>query len=137
MAGGPAYLSFMWDDLNPDFALVKLIENGLPLESIDALKELGLTSTEISEIIIQQRTLKRRKAHGKLLTCPEGERVVRIMRIIQFADNVFGSHETAMNWLRDHDDQLNNCTALQMLTTEAGGRLVHNMLGQIDEGIFA
>jgi uncharacterized protein (DUF2384 family) len=34
------------------------------------------------------------------------------------------------------EDRLHNRTPLKMLTTESGGRLIENMLWQIDEGIY-
>ena len=71
------------------------------------------------------------------LSREESERAAHVARIISFADKVFGSHETAMIWLREPDVRLGGRSALQMLTTDAGERLVQNMLGQIDEGIFA
>lgn len=137
MAANPALLSEIGISPKNDFDLAKITEAGLPLESIDALKKQGLTYTEISEIIISPRTLKHRKARGEGLSREETERFVRVARILAFADKVFGSHESALGWLREPDDQLDNRSALQILTTEAGGRVVENMLGQIDEGIFA
>jgi putative toxin-antitoxin system antitoxin component (TIGR02293 family) len=119
------------------FDLAKLAEEGFPLESVEALKKDGLTYTEISNIIISPRTLKHRKARGEGLSREETERVMRVARVVAFADQVFGSHEKALRWLRAPSARLEGRSALLILTTEAGGREVENMLGQIDEGMFA
>ena len=137
MAANPVIFSAIGVEPKSDFDLAKMTENGFPLESVDELKKQGLTFTEISDVIISPRTLKHRKARGEELSREETERVIRVARIVEFADKVFGSHDKAMGWLREADDRLDNRNALQMLKTEAGGRLVENMLYQIDEGVFA
>ena len=137
MAANPVLFAAVGVDPKSDLDLARMTEAGFPLASIDELKKLGLTFTEISDIIISPRTLKHRKARGEGLSREETERVIRMARIIAFAEKVFGSHDKAMGWLREADDRLDNRNALQMLKTEAGGRLVENMLYQIDEGAFA
>ncbi|HZZ16916.1 MAG TPA: antitoxin Xre/MbcA/ParS toxin-binding domain-containing protein [Candidatus Sulfotelmatobacter sp.] len=64
-------------------------------------------------------------------------RAVRVARILALAEQVFGNHDKAQNWLRSKDDRLSHRTPLSMLQTEAGGHIVENMLRQIDEGIYA
>jgi hypothetical protein len=45
---------------NSALNLAEIAEKGLPTDSINYLKEKGLTFSEISEIVISPRTLKRR-----------------------------------------------------------------------------
>jgi putative toxin-antitoxin system antitoxin component (TIGR02293 family) len=117
--------------------LAEIAEKGLPTDSIAYLKEKGLTFSEVSEIVISPRTLKHRKARGEQLSVEETERVLRVARILSLADQVFGSHEKALTWLRQVDERLNDRTPLSMLHTESGGRLVENLLWQIDEGVYS
>ena len=119
-----------------DFDLARITEEGISTDSLSALKERGLTFSEISEIIISPRTLKHRKARREPLSHEETDRVVRVARILSLAEDVFASPEKALMWLRMPDERLENRTPLKMLTTESGGRLVENMLWQIDEGIY-
>ena len=91
----------------------------------------------MSEIVISPRTLKHRKARGENLSNEETERAVRVARMLAQAEQVFGSHDKALLWLRTADERLNNRTPLSMLPTEAGGRVVESMLWQIDDGIYA
>ena len=117
--------------------LAEIAEKGLPTNSIAYLKEKGLTFSEVSEIVISPRTLKHRKARGEQLSVEETERMLRVARILSLADQVFGSHEKALTWLRQVDERLNDRTPLSMLHTESGGRLVENLLWQIDEGVYS
>jgi putative toxin-antitoxin system antitoxin component (TIGR02293 family) len=71
------------------------------------------------------------------LSNEESDRVVRVARILSLAEDVFASREKAFIWLRTADDRLDNRAPLRMLVTESGGRLVENMLWQIDEGIYS
>ena len=72
----------------------------LPYTSIDALKARGFTSEELYSIVAPRRTLARRKENGEDLTVAESDRVLRIQRISDMADRVFGDHEKAQRWLR-------------------------------------
>jgi putative toxin-antitoxin system antitoxin component (TIGR02293 family) len=119
-----------------DFDLARITEEGISTDSLSALKDRGLTFSEISEIIISPRTLKHRKARREPLSHEETDRVVRVARVLSLAEDVFASREKALQWLRMPDERLENRTPLKMLTTESGGRLVENMLWQIDEGIY-
>lgn len=119
------------------FDLAELVEHGLPTGNLALLKQEGLTSTEISEIVIPPRTLKHRIARGEPLSYEETDRMVRVARIVGLADNVFGNHAKALLWLRQPDERIGGRTPLSMLRTDAGGRLVESMLWLIDEGVYS
>jgi len=123
--------------MESEFDLAEIVENGLPTGSIAHLKEKGLTSSELSGIVISPRTLKLRKERGEQLSDEETGRVVRVVRIVALAEHVFGNHEKALIWLRSKDDRINQQSPLSVLRTESGGCLVEKMLWQIDEGIYA
>ena len=117
--------------------LAELVERGLPLESLNLLKTRGLTFTEMGATVISPRTLKHRKSRGENLSPEETDRAVRVASMIALADEVFGSHEKALLWLRSEDDRLGGRTPLSMLGTESGGRLVESQLWAIDEGVYS
>jgi putative toxin-antitoxin system antitoxin component (TIGR02293 family) len=119
-----------------EFDLAEIVENGLPTETISLLRQKGLTFSEISEIVIPPRTLKHRKSRGEHLSHEETDRLVRVVRIVALAGNVFGNHEKALLWLRTADERIGGRTPLSMLQTDAGGRLIEGMLWQIDEGFY-
>jgi putative toxin-antitoxin system antitoxin component (TIGR02293 family) len=51
--------------------------------------------------------------------------------------SVFGDQEKAREWLNQPKKRFDRRTPLHMLRTDLGGRMVEEMLGQIDEGMFA
>jgi putative toxin-antitoxin system antitoxin component (TIGR02293 family) len=119
-----------------EFDLAVIVEAGLPTEKLNLLREKGLTFSEVSEIVISPRTLKHRKARGETLSHEESDRLVRVARVVALAGEVFGNHEKALLWLRSQDDRIGNRSPMSMLQTESGGRLVENMLWQIDENVY-
>jgi putative toxin-antitoxin system antitoxin component (TIGR02293 family) len=120
-----------------EFDLTQIVENGLPTDSLALLKQQGLTFSEIAETVISPRTLKHRKARGEHLSHEETDRMVRVARIVALAESVFGNHGKALLWLRTADDRIGGRSPLSMLRTDAGGRLIENMLWQIDEGVYS
>jgi len=117
--------------------IVHLVEGGLPIKVINHLIDRGLTRNEVFDVIIPLRTWKHRKSRHQPLSKEESERAVRAARILARAQAVMGDQESALEWLRAPKKRFENRSPLQMLSTEAGGRLVEQMLIQIDEGVFA
>lgn len=118
-------------------AIVHLIESGLPIRVINHLLGRGLTRNEVFEVIIPLRTWKHRKSRHQALSKEESERAVRAARVLARAQAVLGDEESALQWLRTPKRRFEGRAPLQMLATEAGGRLVEQMLIQIDEGMIA
>ena len=116
--------------------LAKMVESGLPLSVISALKQIALTSTEISEVIVSSRALNGHKTHNEPLSIKESDRVVRVAHIVTEAERVFASRDKALLWLRTPDDLIDNRAPLKLLVTEGGARLVESLLQQIDEGVY-
>src|SRR5277367_6830062 len=86
-----------------DGTQIRLAEEGLPTESVAQLRSLGITFTEVAEIVIPPRTLKHRIARSERLSTEESERLLRVIRIVALADRVFGDREKALGWLRIRD----------------------------------
>jgi putative toxin-antitoxin system antitoxin component (TIGR02293 family) len=111
-------------------------EQGLPLASIEVLRNEGLTFGEVHGLVVPARTLKHRKEKKQPLSLEETDRTLRIAKILALADRVFGNHEKSLRWLRRKNRRLEERTPLELLRSEAGGDLVRQMLYQIDEGIY-
>jgi len=120
-----------------DGTQIRLAEEGLPTDSVTQLRSLGISFTEVAEIVIPPRTLKHRIARGQRLSTEESERLLRVVRILALADRVFGGHKKALGWLRIPDPRLGDRNCLSLLRTEAGGKLVESQLWQIDDGIYS
>ena len=117
--------------------MVHLIESHLPLETLSRLEQHGLSRDEVFSLIINPRTLKHRRTKRQALSLDESERAVRVGRILATAEATLGDDKVALNWLRAPKQRFDGRTPMQMLSTETGGRLVEQMLLQIDEGMFA
>jgi len=120
-----------------DQKIVHLVEGGLPTEVINHLLARGLTRDEVFNIIIPLRTWKHRRSRHQTLSKDESDRAVRAARVLARAQAVMGDRESALEWLRAPKRRFEGRAPLEMLRTEAGGRLVDQMLVQIDEGMIA
>jgi putative toxin-antitoxin system antitoxin component (TIGR02293 family) len=114
------------------------VEAGLPLTAVsDFLASSGLQFKDIYEVVIPARTLKHRKARQEPLNLDESDKFARLVRVYDQTVKVFGEKEKALRWLNKPKHRFAERTPIQMLRTELGGRMVENMLGQIEHGMFA
>ncbi|WP_161557292.1 type II toxin-antitoxin system Xre/ParS family antitoxin [Acidisarcina polymorpha] len=114
------------------------LEAGLPLTTInDFLEGSGLQFKDIYDVVIPARTLKHRRARQEPLNLDESDKFARLVRVYQVTLRVFGDKDKALHWLNRPKHRFDERTPIQMLRTEVGGRLVEEMLIQIDEGMFA
>jgi putative toxin-antitoxin system antitoxin component (TIGR02293 family) len=120
-----------------DSDVATAVRNRLPLSDLTELREAGLKEAEIDALVIPQRTRRHRALKGEPLTVEESDKVMRITRILAHAAEVFGDADRAMKWLRKPLRELGGETPLMMSDTEAGGRVVENILAQIAWGAAA
>ena len=117
--------------------LVQLVEDQLPVSAIPALVQHGILEKEIHSVIVPRRTLQHRRARREKLSREESDRAVRLARVVTLAEKVFGDRHHGMHWLRASKKRFHGRTPMNMITTEAGSRLVEEALYQIDEGMAA
>jgi putative toxin-antitoxin system antitoxin component (TIGR02293 family) len=120
-----------------DDDLASLVEARLTVGSVDALITHGVTEAEIAEIVLPRRLLTQRRSRQQRLSRDESDRAVRLARIVSLAEEVFGDRDNAMDWLRAAKRRFGGRSALAMLATDAGARLVEEMLYQLDDGMAA
>jgi putative toxin-antitoxin system antitoxin component (TIGR02293 family) len=123
-----------------DVEFLRMVENGLPTSSVDALASKvrdALPVTEITEAVIPRRTVGRRRRDNQPLTRDESDKLVRVARIVALSEDVFANREKAVSWLRGPKPGLGGETPLAALATDTGARMVETMLHQIDHGITA
>jgi putative toxin-antitoxin system antitoxin component (TIGR02293 family) len=123
--------------LRSDRDLARLVEQRLPLTSVESLSQNGMSDEEIYRLIVPRRTLVHRKSRREPLTHEESDRAVRIARIASLAEEVFGDDAKAARWLRKPKSRFEGRTPFDVLATEAGARLVEEMLLQLDYGFAA
>jgi putative toxin-antitoxin system antitoxin component (TIGR02293 family) len=123
--------------LRTDQDLVRLVEDRLPTGAIEGLRRAGLVDEEIYRLILPRRTLTHRVARRELLSLEESDRIVRLARIAAFGERVFADRERFWRWFRAGKRQFDGRTPLDLVGTEAGARLVEELLVRIDEGFAA
>jgi putative toxin-antitoxin system antitoxin component (TIGR02293 family) len=120
-----------------DRDLQRLVASRLPLSSLESLSSNGISTEEIYSFIVPRRTLSHRQAHHQPLTGEESDRVVRLARVVSQAEEVFGNNEKAARCLRKGKPRFDGLSPLEILKTEAGSRLVEELLLQLDYGFAA
>ena len=111
---------------------------GLAVSLTDALVAAEFVSrAELERLVIPRRTLAYRRARGQRLSPEESDRVLRIVRIVTRAVEVFGGHETAHAWLRRSNRALRGVRPIDLLDTDGGAAAVDAVLGRIEYGVFS
>jgi len=123
--------------IRSDRDLASLVEKQLPPETIRSLVSGGLSDAEAYRLIVPRRTLAHRVAKHQPLSKEESDKAVRVARIAALAEQVFGESARAWRWLRKPKRRFAGKTPVDMLATEAGARLVEELVFQIDDGIAA
>jgi putative toxin-antitoxin system antitoxin component (TIGR02293 family) len=124
-------------NLRSDRDLALLVEKRLAPATVEALLRGGLSDAEIYSLIVPRRTLAHRIAKHQSLSKEESDKAVRVARITAMAEQVFGEPARAWRWLRKPKRQFDSRSPLEMLATEAGARLVEELIIQIDNDIAA
>ena len=104
---------------------------------INELAAHGYSEEEVSDLVVPKRTLARRRAAGELLTVEETDKALRLKRIATLAERTFGDGAKAQRWLRKPKRSLLGHAPIDYLASENGARVVEEMLGRIEHGIYA
>jgi len=104
---------------------------------VDELADQGYSEAELFELVVPKRTLARRRSGKELLTIEETDKALRLKRVATLAERVFGDPAKAQRWMRKPKRSLSSATPLAYLASESGARLVEEMLGRIEHGIYA
>ena len=123
--------------LQSDGDLARLVEHRLPLTTVESLSSHGISDEEIYAFVLPRRTLAHRRSRKEPLTEEESDRAVRLARISSLAEEVFGDDAKAARWLRKPKVRFEGRSPMELLRTEAGARLVEEMILQIDYGFAA
>lgn len=114
------------------------VEAGIPVDTMTTfLSASGVELKDIYDVVIPARTLKHRRSRREALSSDESDKLARLVRVFDQAVSVFGDAVRARAWLSAPKKRFDQRTPLQMLRTDLGGRMVEEMLGQIEYGMFA
>ncbi|MDB5072929.1 MAG: Toxin-antitoxin system antitoxin component, family [Candidatus Eremiobacteraeota bacterium] len=111
------------------------IRNGLPAVTWNELQLLGFTRDEIANVVgTSEKTIQRKVSTSERLGTAEGDRTMRLIRIMLQALETFGDADKAFAWLRRANRALHGQTPLAAMVTEAGASLIRRALGVIAYG---
>ena len=125
------------EEVTSDADLARLVQRRISLRALAHIKRGGFSDREIGEFIIPDRTQRHRKAQRKPLSIEESDRLVRMTRIQALAEDVFGEAKNANRWLREGLGILGGKSPLEVARTDAGARVVEQILAKIDWGAAA
>lgn len=117
--------------------LIKVLDQGIPLDALAELAQGGLSAEEVDRLIIPRRTLSHRKARNQALSRAESERALRVASILSLAEETFANKDKAHVWLRRATTALGGKRPIDLLDCETGGRLVEQLLHRFGHGIAA
>ena len=112
---------------------VAAVERGLPVSAIADLRDV-LREEEIDRLVIPRRTLAHRRLRHEPLSAEESDRALRLARVTTLAVATLGDEDKAMAWLRHGHSLLGGRKPLELSRTEAGARMIENILARIAWG---
>lgn len=118
---------------------VKRIRRGGKAKELDVLKALYEIDDSVlcSLLDISPRTLVRRREDGTV-TKAELDRVATLHLVMQDAVELFeGDRDKARRWLKRPARALEQQCPIDLLDTEAGIRMVRDLIGQLEHGVYA
>jgi putative toxin-antitoxin system antitoxin component (TIGR02293 family) len=119
--------------------LAMSVKAGLPAQMVSVLVEvLGEPQGRIAKLSnIAQTTLHRRLESG-VLRQDEGERVLRLFRVVEAAMRLFGEdNAAARNWLNTPLEIFDNASPLDFSDSEPGALFVEKVIGRLEHGVFS
>jgi putative toxin-antitoxin system antitoxin component (TIGR02293 family) len=117
--------------------LIALCKSGLSAKIFDEVANcLQVPDIRLANIInIKKSTLIRRKREGRL-SFEESQRLYRIVRLLNMAENLFGSSEHARQWLNAPSRDFEGKSPLEYADNEIGAREVEAVLDRIGDGVI-
>jgi putative toxin-antitoxin system antitoxin component (TIGR02293 family) len=140
MATAAAYHSiFPSYPLGNDLKMAELVSAGLPVTILRTVANVfGLPPSGIAPFVnISEKTILRRVAARGKLKPDESERVARLMRVYVRAVEVLADEEKAKGWLARPLRVLGGKTPLSLMASDQGAREVEQVLGRLENGVFA
>lgn len=120
-------------------SLVDIVRAGIPTTNAMTFLHSACSTVSFDTMIhiagISKRTLDRRS--GKRLRPDQSDRLVRIARIIDFAEESIGTQEQALAWLNIPNQALHGSRPIEVLDTDTGAKRVETVLGRLREGSVA
>jgi len=125
-------------EVRSDLDLVDAIHGGLPTRAVEEVLRSGLFQpSELYEIVVPRRTLAHRKGKRQPLSPEQSDRLARLVRVAERAEEVLGNREKAARWLRKPNRALQGKRPIGLLESDVGARMVERALGRIEHGVYS
>ncbi len=118
----------------------ELIQAGLPSRSVSALLAGALllkSEQMLGAIGISLRTYQRFKVDADGTLSPEqSDRAWRLSELLVKASELFGSRVEAERWFDTPAPALDRKKPIELMTSSVGARMVEQLLGRIEHGVY-
>ena len=124
--------------VNSDIDLIEITRKGLPKSVVSTLSTvLGVSMEKMSSLLhISHRTIQR-KGSNELLNVYSSEQILEIADVISRGIEVLGTLDSFTSWLHSDIRALNYAKPLDFLDTSFGTKLVKDILGRIEHGVYS
>jgi len=125
--------------IDSDFDIISLSNEGITKASLDVLiGYLGISKKAFSENILDAsvKTLERKAGTDKL-DKHTSSTVIEIAKVVEHAFAVFEDEEKVKKWLNWPNRALNNMKPVDLFYLPTGLKMVNDILGRIEEGVFS
>lgn len=126
------------DPITSDLDLISISRKGLPKSVIVTISGLlGVSMEKMSALIhISHRTIQRKNPED-LLNVYSTEQILEIAEVISKGIEVFNSIDQFTKWLHQDIRYLNFQKPLDYLDTSFGTKMVLDILGRIEHGVYS
>ena len=124
---------------NPtDFDLLQLARKGITKKALLALaKKISLTLEEIATVLhISERTLQR-YTPTTLVKTEYADKAIELARLYERGIEVLGSEKAFSGWIKTPNLALGGEIPFNLLDTRIGFKMILDILGRIEHGVFS
>jgi putative toxin-antitoxin system antitoxin component (TIGR02293 family) len=122
----------------PPLKRAEAVAKGLPAKAIrDLVADRAVSLADVARVVGPRRTLDRRLKENKRLSPEESDRLARFAATLDLATQIFGSRAAAMDWLTTPKRRFDDEAPLNLLKSDAGTRVVEEILEQGRHGFTA
>lgn len=122
----------------PPLERARAVAAGLPVRAVrDLVADPAVTLADIARVVGPRRTMDRRLKENGRLSPEESDRFARFLGVLELASGIFGGRGAAMRWLGSPKSRFGEERPIDLLASDAGTRLVEEVLEQARHGFTA
>ena len=101
------------------------------------VQKARLTQSEFQAVtLIPVSTIKRRLKNSERFTVQESDAMYRLALLIKLATELLGTEARALDWIREPVYGLSGKRPLDMVAMSADFKVVRDLMGRIEHGVF-